>query len=278
MTSGTREPAVAGSWYPGGKAALVSEVEAYLEAAHPLRPRGTLVGLVSPHAGLRYSGPVAAWGYSLLAGHAPRTVALVGPSHHAAFRGVAIWPRGEWRTPLGPLAVDEEAAARLLDAAPGIVDEPRPHLPEHCLEMQLPFLKRLAPEARIVPMLMGTQSRGEVDMLASALADVLGGTDALLVASSDLSHYHPAHEAERLDAAVLDHVRRFDAEGLMSLLERTREHACGGGPIVAVMTAAAALGADEATVLRYADSGDVPGGDKSQVVGYLSAALARSGP
>lgn len=277
MTSGTREPAVAGSWYPGGRAALISEVETYLQAARPQRPRGTLVGLVSPHAGLRYSGPVAAWGYSLLGERRPATVVLVGPSHHAAFRGVSLWARGEWRTPLGPLAVDEEVAARLMAAGQGIADDARPHLPEHCLEMQLPFLKHLAPDARIVPMLMGTQARGEVDMLAAALAEALRGTDALIVASSDLSHYHPAPEAERLDAVVLDRVGRFDAEGLMSVLERTHEHACGGGPIVAVMRAAAALGADEATVLRYAHSGDVAEGDRSRVVGYMSAALARSG-
>lgn len=277
MSSGTREPAVAGSWYPGSRAALVSEVEAHLQAAHPERPRGRLVGLISPHAGLRYSGPVAAWGYSLLAGHAPATVVLVGPSHRVAFDGVSVWARGEWRTPLGPLAIDEALAARLLAADRRMADDPRPHLPEHCLEMQLPFVKYLAPEARIVPLMMGSQARGEVDMLAAALAEALRETEALLVASSDLSHYHPAREAERLDAMVVEHVSRFDAEGLMSLLERRHEHACGGGPMVAVMKAAAALGADEAAVLRYADSGDVSGGDKSQVVGYMSAALAGSG-
>ena len=277
MDPGTREPAVAGSWYPGSRAALVSEVEAYLRAARPERPRGRLMALISPHAGLRYSGPVAAWGYSLLRDEPPSTIVLVGPSHRVAFRGVCVWARGEWRTPLGPLAIDEAVAGTLVAKGGGIVDDGRPHVPEHSLEMQLPFLKHLAPDARIVPMLMGTQSRGEVEMLAAALADVLQGTAALLVASSDLSHYHPAPEAGRLDAHVLEHVRRFDADGLMSLLERNHEHACGGGPIVAVMKAAKALGADEAAVLRYADSGDVPEGDKSQVVGYMSAALARSG-
>jgi MEMO1 family protein len=277
VTSTVREPAVAGSWYPGGAAALASEVERHLSAARAERPRGRLVALISPHAGLRYSGPVAAWGYSLLRGLLPGTIVLVGPSHRIAFRGVSVWPRGEWQTPLGPLPVDEELAARLLAEDAGVVDDPRPHVSEHSLEMQLPFIKHVAPSARIVPLVMGTQGREEVDRLAAALAATMPA-DALLVASSDLSHYHPAERAARLDATVVDRVRALDPEGLMSLLEATHEHACGGGPMVAVMKAARALGADAASVLRYADSGDVEEGDKRRVVGYVSAALLRSGP
>ncbi len=275
MSAVTREPAVAGSWYPGTADALTREVERHLRAAHPPAPSGPLTALISPHAGLRYSGPVAAWGYSLLRGLSPRTIVLVGPSHRVPFRGVSIWPRGEWRTPLGPVAVDEDLAQRLLAADRRIVDDPRPHLAEHSLEMQLPFLAHLAPKARIVPLLMGSQSRDECFALADALAAAVPA-DALLVASSDLSHYHPAERAAQLDAVVLEHVRRFDAEGLMAALEGNHEHACGGGPMVAVMKSARALGADRATVLRYADSGDVEDGDKRRVVGYLSAALGRS--
>jgi len=122
-----------------------------------------------------------------------------------------------------------------------------------------------------VPCLMGSQARSEVDSLARALAGALAGSGALLVASSDLSHYHPAPEANRLDAVVVDLVERFDPEGLMRRLEANHEHACGGGPIVAVMSAARALGATRARVLRYADSGDAGDHDKSHVVGYLSA-------
>jgi AmmeMemoRadiSam system protein B len=274
MNTAVREPAVAGSWYPGAADALASELDRYLASARPPAPPGRLVALISPHAGLRYSGPVAAWGYSLLRGRAPRTIVMVGPSHRVPFRDVSVWPRGEWRTPLGPLAIDEDLAARLLAADRRIVDDPRPHLPEHSLEMQLPFLKHLAPQARIVPLLMGSQARDAVDALAAALAATVP-EDAVLVASSDLSHYHPAEQAARLDAVVLEHVRRFDPENLMAALEGTHEHACGGGPMVAVMKAAAALGADGATVLRYADSGDVEEGDKSRVVGYLSAVLTQ---
>jgi AmmeMemoRadiSam system protein B len=139
--------------------------------------------------------------------------------------------------------------------------------------MQLPFLQHLVPGLRIVPVLMGSQSRAEADALAQRLGAALRGRPALLVASSDLSHYHPAAVANALDAEVIGDVARFDADALMGRLERDRSHACGGGPMVAVMKAARALGATRAQVLRYADSGDAGERDKSRVVGYLSAAL-----
>jgi AmmeMemoRadiSam system protein B len=234
---------------------------------------GRLVGLISPHAGLRYSGPVAAHAYKLIAGRSGITVLLVGPSHRSAFQGVAVAARGTFETPLGAIPIDADLAARILDGEQ-IVDAPRAHRDEHSLEMQLPFLQHAVQGLRIVPMLMGTQSRDEVAALALALAAVAAGrSDVLLVASSDLSHYHPASVANRLDARVVDDVSRLDPDSLMSRLEESHEHACGGGPMVAVMKAAQALGATRATVLRYADSGDVAEGDKSRVVGYLAAAL-----
>jgi AmmeMemoRadiSam system protein B len=270
----TRPAAVAGSWYPGTAGALRQEVESHLAAAADgLVPEGELVGLVSPHAGIMYSGPVAAYGYRLLRERPPGTVVMVGPAHRAFFAGLAVYASGAFETPLGVAPVDEELAARLLEAHPSVRHDPSPHASEHALEMQLPFLQHVVPGLRIVPVLMGTQSRAEVDALAGALVTALEGRRALLVASSDLSHYHPAGEAAALDARVMTDIERFDAPALMDRLESSRGHACGGGPIVAVMAACRALGAREATVLRYADSGDVPGGDKSRVVGYLSAAF-----
>ena len=272
MPSEVRTSAVAGSWYPADPAALRAELDRYLAGAAPPPADGALVALISPHAGLRYSGPVAAWGYSLLRQEAPRTVVLVGPSHRALFRGVALWARGEWRTPLGVIPIDETLAERLLAAHPQVRDERAPHAAEHSLEMQLPFLQHLWPGLRIVPALMGSQTSEEVEALAAALTRVLEPGGALLVASSDLSHYQPAERAAQLDGAVIEQVRRYDPEALMRLVD-SHQHACGGGPMVAVMKAAAALGAQRASILRYADSGDVEAGDKSQVVGYLSAAL-----
>jgi AmmeMemoRadiSam system protein B len=276
MTAVVRRAAVAGSWYPGTASAVAAEVDSYLEAARAAPPPGRLVGLVSPHAGLHYSGPVAAYGYGLLRdvpGGPGLTVVVVGPSHRARFDGVAAHARGAWETPLGRAPIDEEVAQALLDADPVVFDDPGVHRDEHSLEMQMPFLQRLLPGLRIVPLMMGSQSREEVEALAAALGKALAGRRALLVASSDLSHYQPAAVANRVDAVVVDEVSRFDEEALMRRLETHDNVACGGGPVVAVMKAARALGADRATVLKYADSGDVGERDKSRVVGYLSAAL-----
>lgn len=274
MVGTVRPAAIAGSWYPGTAAALGAELDRYLDAAGPVSVPGRLVALVSPHAGLRYSGPVAAFGYGLLRGRASLTAVLVGPSHRAAFRGVAVHGHGAWESPLGRVPIDESLAEKVLATGGVVIEDAIVHREEHSLEMQVPFLQRLVPELRIVPAMMGTQSREEVDGLARSLAHALAGRDdVVLVASSDLSHYQPAPVASRLDQIVVEQVGRFDAEALMSRLERYENVACGGGPVVAVMKASRELGADRATVLRYADSGDVAGGDKSHVVGYLSAAL-----
>lgn len=271
-----RKAAVAGTWYPGTADALAREVDQYLALAAGESPPGRLVALISPHAGLRFSGPVAAHGYALLRGRSALTVVLVGPSHRTSFPGVAVQARGEWETPFGRAAIDEATADALVAAGGGLVfDDPGVHRQEHSLEMQMPFLQRLVPALRLVPLMMGSQSREEVVGLGEALARVLTGRDVVLVASSDLSHYEPAPVANRLDAVVVDQVGRFDDEALLGRLARFENVACGGGPIVAVMRAARALGADRATVLRYADSGDVAG-DTSEVVGYLSAALTAS--
>jgi AmmeMemoRadiSam system protein B len=276
MRASVRHPAVAGTWYPGEASALAAEVEGHL-AAVPVRDvPGRLVALVSPHAGLHYSGPVAAHAYSLLRGSRNLTAVLVGPSHRRAFEGIAVYARGAFATPGGEVPIDERLAAALLEVNGPFLDDPGPHRDEHSLEMQLPFLQHLVPGLRLVPLLMGSQSRGEVDALAAALARTLEGRSALLVASSDLSHYHPAAVANDLDGRVVDDVQRFDPDRLMDRLESFRGHACGGGPMVAVLKAARARGADRATILRYADSGDVAEGDKSRVVGYLAAALTET--
>jgi AmmeMemoRadiSam system protein B len=211
-----------------------------------------------------------------LRGRTALTAVLVGPSHRVPFTGSAVFARGGFQTPLGTAPVDEEIAAALVGHGPGVAEMPEPHREEHSLEMQLPFLQHLVPGLRVVPVLMGYQVREDVDRLAVALAAAVAGRgDALLVASSDLSHYHPAPVANRLDAKVVTAIERLDPDSLMDLLENSDGHACGGGPVVAVMKAARALGADRSTVLRYADSGDVAEGDKARVVGYVSAALSR---
>jgi AmmeMemoRadiSam system protein B len=271
-----RRSPIAGRWYPGDAATLVHEVDAYLGRVTGDAPPERLVALISPHAGLVYSGPVAAHGYALVRGRRDLTAVLVGPSHFVRFQGVSVFASGCWETPLGRVAIDEGIARALLAEGDEIRDEPRVHGQEHSLEMQLPFLQALVKGLRIVPVLLGSQEPSEVEMLSSALARVLEREPALLVASSDLSHYHPASVANRLDALVVGDVERFSPESLMDRLQHSDGHACGGGAMVAVMKAARSLGATRSEVLCYGDSGDVGERDKSRVVGYLSAALLAS--
>jgi hypothetical protein len=202
---------------------------------------------------------------------------LVGPSHFLAFDGVALYRAGGFETPFGVVPIQEECAAAFVRHTPIVREHAAAHAREHSLEMQLPFLQHLAPGCPIVPLLMGRQTAATATALADALATVLEGRHALLVASTDLSHYHDAAVARQLDAVVIDHVARLDAEGLQAALDARPEHACGGGPTVAVMRAARLLGARDSVVLQYADSGDVSG-NKSSVVGYLAAAMGRFDP
>ena len=267
-----RRAAVAGSWYPGSPQALASEVDGYLEAASPDLPRGSVRGLVAPHAGLMYSGPIAAWAYRAVREDPFDVVVLVGPSHRLSFDGVALFPRGAWDTPLGPAPIAHDVAAAILALTPAVHASEAAHAREHSLEMQLPFLRRVLPDTPIVPLLMGLQTPETVAALGEALAAALAGRRALLVASSDLSHYLDSRAAARMDRQVLDLVSAFDDEGLTRLLRTRPDHACGGGPVAAVMHAARALGARGARVLRYGDSGDTSG-DKSAVVGYMAAAF-----
>jgi len=266
-----RAAAVAGTWYPGTAPALASAVDAHL-AETSRDVGGDLVALIAPHAGLVYSGPVAAHAYRLLRGRTFDVAVLVGPSHFVGFEGVAVSRASGFQTPFGLAEVERDVAGALMQATPIVYEHAAAHAREHSLEMQLPFLQHLAPGAPIVPLVMGYQTDDTVRALANGLSLTLRGRRALLVASTDLSHYHDAATAARLDAVVVKCVERFDPDGLQRALDTEPGHACGGGPTVAVMRAARALGARDAVVLDYADSGDVSG-DKSNVVGYMAAAL-----
>lgn len=273
-----RPPAVAGSWYPGSRGALEQEVDTLLAAARVPELPGA-VAVISPHAGMMFSGGVAAHAYRAVASADVDVAVLVGPSHYVAFDGVAIQDRGGFETPLGVVEIDEEIAARLMAASAIIRPHPSAHVREHSLEMQLPFIQRLL-SARIVPLVIGYQTKSTILALADALTRTLAGRHALIVASTDLSHYFAADRAEKLDGLVARFVERFDPEGLLDEYESYPEHergryvACGGGAAIAVMLAARALGAGRAHVLRYAHSGDVSG-DRTAVVGYLAAAFSR---
>jgi AmmeMemoRadiSam system protein B len=271
MAGNLRRAAVAGRWYPATAAALAAAVDRHLvRVDHDVA--GDLVALIAPHAGLMYSGPVAAHAYRLLRDRRFDVAVLVGPSHFVGFDGVSIYPSGGFDTPFGVAPIDEDCAQAILSSAPIVREHPAAHAREHSLEMQLPFLARLAPGLPIVPLVMGYQTAETAAALGDGLNQALRGRHAILVASTDLSHYHDAATAAQLDRVVIDCVSRFDADGLQAALDARPGHACGGGPMVAVMRAARLGGARDAVVLDYADSGDVSG-DKSAVVGYLAAAL-----
>jgi AmmeMemoRadiSam system protein B len=263
---------VAGRWYPDDPVPLAAELDVMLASAQ-VEPGPSLRAIVVPHAGLMYSGPVAAYAYNAARHHRASALVLVGPSHFVPFAGVSIWPDGAWDTPFGPVAVESDLVAALRSASNEITDLPSAHGREHSLEMQLPFVAHVMPGVPIVPMVMGYQTRATAFALGAAIARATRDRrDVLLVASSDLSHYEDAATAAQLDGIVLERVEALDAEALMRALETEPRHACGGGPMVAVMEAARQLGATSARVLRYADSGDVSG-DKSSVVGYMAAVI-----
>jgi MEMO1 family protein len=276
----TRPAAVAGTWYPANPSALTHDVDGYLDAVRG-GCDGEIRAILAPHAGLMFSGPIGAHAYKAIAALPYDVAVLVGPSHFIGFDGVALYPQGAFATPLGPAVIDEATAATLSQSGP-IVSMPDVHAREHSLEMQLPFLRRVCPDLRIVPLLMGAQRRSTIEHLAISLANALRNRQALLIGSTDLSHYFDARTAARLDGEVVALVDQFDVDGLMHLFERYPESdrgrfvGCGMGPALSVMMAARMLGARSARVLRYGHSGEISGDDQG-VVGYMAAAIGNVG-
>jgi hypothetical protein len=267
-----RKAAVAGRWYPGTRESLARAVDVHLASVATPAAHADILAIVAPHAGLMYSGPIAAHAYQQLAFRQYDVAFLVGPSHFVDFEGVAIDLSDGFETPLGVAAIDHACARALMASGSLIHVYPAAHAREHSLEMQLPFLQRVCPSTKIVPLVMGRQTASTARELGDALAAAARHQNAVFVASTDLSHFHDAPTAARMDKAVIDCVAAADADALQRVLENDSGHACGGGPAVSVIRAACALGANVATVLKYGDSGDVSG-DKSSVVGYLAAAI-----
>lgn len=269
------ESVIAGSWYPDSPTELRSTINAFLNNVPDRKLSGQLVSLISPHAGYAYSGQVAAYAYKLLRKQKFDTVVIVAPSHHAAFSGISVYDRGSYRTPLGPVPLDRNLIRELKDKDADIRYVPEAHAREHSLEIQLPFLQMVMPGFKLVPLVMGDQSYATCKRLADALAQCSRGKSVLIVASSDLSHFHTYQQAKELDQVIIDHVTKFDPQGLSYDLAIGKCEACGGGPIVTALLASRELGANQADVLYSANSGDVTG-DRSRVVGYLAAAIYKS--
>jgi len=274
-TGEVRRPVVAGAFYPGDPRLLAADVDGFLDAAGTRELDGEIVGIISPHAGYVYSGAVAGRAYACVRGMSFDTVIVVAPSHRFPFRGASIFGGDGYETPLGIVPVDRALADAISEPSRGFGFEPRAHANEHSLEVQVPFLQRALAEFSVVPIVMGEQSETVVRLLAARIANAVRSSadkSVLLVASTDLSHYHSHDEAVELDSHVIQAVEDFDPEGLLTSLARGECEACGGGPTAVVMMAARDLGARTSTVVGYATSGDVTG-DKSQVVGYMAAVL-----
>jgi len=273
MTQDIRKSIIAGSWYPGRPDSLRSQIQGFLKAVpESVPPAGELVALISPHAGYLYSGGVAAYAYKLLTNQPHRQVVIVAPSHRHAFRGASVDQKTGYETPLGVVPVDQALSRELREQSTIFRYVPEGHAQEHALEIQLPFLQETLKEFSLTAIIQGSQDEETSEEMARALAQVLKGKNVLLVASTDLSHFHAYDQARHLDKKVVDRVAAFDEQGLMGDLKENTVEACGGGPLVTVMKTARLLGANESRVLQYANSGDVTG-DRSGVVGYLAAAF-----
>ena len=279
-----RYPSQAGSFYAGSTEALKRQVESCF--THRFGP-GTIpkvaeegprriLGLVCPHAGYVYSGPVAAHSYHRLASDGRADVfVILGPNHYGVGSGLATMDGGVWRTPLGDVEVDADLAKKTVRVS-GLIDpDESAHQYEHSIEVQIPFLQYLYGSSfRIVPICFRMQDLESSREVGNALAEVLKGRNAVVIASTDMTHYEPQRRAEEKDKKAIDAVLKMDERLLYENLQSYNISACGYGPVIALVVAAKKLDARNVELLSYKTSGDITG-DKSSVVGYASISFSR---
>lgn len=266
-----RHQQVAGYFYPAEKGKLQQDISLLLKVAKPEKSFNKIFGIVSPHAGYIYSGKTAAYAYNLLKDKSYKTVIVISPSHSEYFPGISIYDGDAYETPLGIVELDKEMSIKLSENSKIIFRGIQGHRREHALEVQIPFLQSVLKDFKIVPVVMGDQSKMFVDHLAEKISEVVD-EKTLVVASSDMSHFYSSEEADRLDSVVEKRINDFDFEQLIKDLDEHDCEACGGGPIAAMMKAAFLKNITKSMVINRSDSGDVTG-DKSEVVGYLSAVV-----
>ena len=279
-----RRSSIAGSWYAGTQKGLNPQIEGLF--THRLGPgkvpkvveKGprNIVGLMCPHAGYMYSGPVAAHAYYNLAlDGRPEVVVLFGPNHYGLGSALAMMREGVWRTPLGDVEIDAQVADRILRGSRIVDVDEAAHVREHSIELQLPFLQYLYGSAfRFVPICFRMQDLETSREVGEAVAKALSSKNALVVASSDMTHYEPQERAERKDRKAIDAILKLDEEKLYSTVESHGISMCGYGPAMAAITAVKELGVKKAQLLCYKTSGDITG-DYSAVVGYASIAFTK---
>jgi len=271
LAQGIRKPVWAGQFYEADPSRLAYLIDSYLLAANPSPVPGQIVGLIAPHAGYVYSGQIAAYGYQLVRNLDIATVVIIGPSHQVGFEGCSIYLRGGFQTPLGLAAVDETLAGELARIS-GFGYLAEAHQQEHSIEVQVPFVQRVLPQAKIVPIVMGYQTEETINRLASALAKTLPGKKALVVASTDLSHFLRKEKARVQDSKTIELLKSMQIKTLLRRVERGENIMCGGGPVLALLLYAQKLGESRVAVLSSGDS-TAAGGPSDRVVGYMSAAV-----
>ncbi len=275
-----RPAAVAGGFYPADSKGLSATMDDMLARASVPQITDPILAVVAPHAGYQYSGPVAAYTYAALRGRNFSRVVVIAPSHYEAFGFTSVYDGDAYATPLGVIDVDKAFAQQLAKMSPSVKLSSRGHTPtpqgaEHAIEVELPWLQHVLGSFQLVPVVMGSQDYESSRALGVALAKLVHGGDTLIVASSDLSHYHPYDEAVRIDHKTLNALQDWDYLSMSRNFEMRVWEACGGAPIVAAMVAAERMGANQAQVLKYANSGDVTG-DRSRVVGYAAVLLIKA--
>ncbi|RLI00038.1 hypothetical protein DRO19_00640 [Candidatus Bathyarchaeota archaeon] len=279
-----RRPSQAGMFYAGTAESLKKQIEeCFLHKLGPGKipkvakngPR-KVVGLICPHAGYVYSGPVAAHSYYRLARDGiPKVFVILGPNHMGYGSAIALMSEGIWRTPLGDIEIDYQTASKILRASEVIDIDDTAHRFEHSIEVQLPFLQYLyGSEFKFVPIAFLMQDLESSREVGRALAKALEGKNAVIIASTDMTHYEPHEQAVRKDKLALSAVEKLNEEEFYSIIESYNISACGYGPVAALITAAKLLGVKKAEILCYKTSGDVTG-DYSSVVGYASACFTK---
>lgn len=270
-----RPSPIAGTWYEGDAKTLARTVDEYLNNAQLPALDGKVIGVIAPHAGHRYSGEVAGYAFATLRDLKPDLVAVISPFHNLANYPLITTAHDAYGTPLGNIEVDKSALAELsfhldIPITPITADQ------EHSLEIELPFLQRaLTGDFKLLPIMIRAQEADVAKKLGLALANVLKDKNALLVASTDLSHFYDQKTAKALDSEMLKRFESFDPESIFEAEHTGKAFACGHAAVAAVLWASRELGANHVKVLRHATSGDVTG-DYSSVVGYGAAAVVKN--
>lgn len=264
-----REPRVAGMFYPSNKDELKKQINSYLDEVEGGETFENISGIISPHAGYIYSGKTAAAVFKTIVGKTYKNVIVLSPSHREYFQGISVYSGDAYKTPLGEIPINKELRDKIVSESKLIYSGMDGHREEHALEVQLPFLQIVLSNFHLVPIVIGDQSKKNIDELANVLSKYVD-ENTLLVASSDLSHFYSKEEASIKDNRVAEHINQFDIEELQCDFDSKRCEACGGGGIIALLKTLKKNCINKTKIIMRSDSGDITG-DDLEVVGYLSA-------